>query len=223
MSAQIGFFLCYIVYIFVTCEFLPIVNRPSNCRGLSLLRAMSLCSPVIPSVIDTNQLFESYRQSLHALTWTRNLLCLKWAKSTNEISQQQERSLFLQLLIMLLSCLFNIFHPPPPHYYNISPSECENLVWQENSCPSVVYTHIAGLGQTLLSSWHNWWAAGLSLRWLLPSTSQGLSCPGCWLAGPWRSSARPDWQQRSRTWQWPSTLREYKGCVIKRHENVFSQ
>lgn len=61
-------------------------------------------------VSDWHKLLESYRQSLHALTWTRNLLCLKWAKSTNEISQQQERSLFLQILIMFIQH----FPSPPP-------------------------------------------------------------------------------------------------------------
>lgn len=156
----------------------------------------------------------------------RNLPYLEWAKSTNEMRWG------LQLINTFLSASTiahsRNFSPPPALPQKI---ECVNYwflslrVEQSPSDNTLIrqkkqqlrFTHIAGWGQILLSSWHSWLAAGPWPHWLLPSTNQGWSCPGCWSADPWRSSAHPDWQQRSRTLRWLGTLRDqgHKGFVIK--------
>lgn len=173
-----------------------------------------------PSVIDRNQLFQAYRQSPHALTWIQNLLYLEWAKATNQIFQQQERSFFLQLINVFYqfafvpTVLFLLTNGTP----TIIPATCVSywfsLKWYDTNIlsywekllrqgkKSLGFTHIAGWGLILLlSSSHNWLATGLWPHWRLLSTSQGWSCPGCWSTDPWRSSAHPDWQRCSRTLQ----------------------
>lgn len=89
-----------------------------------------------------------------------------------------------------------------------SPSEkcVERSAEQMQIKETLRVTYIAGWGLILWSSWHNWWATGLWPHWLLLSTSQGWSCPGCWLTDLWRNSAHPDWQQSSHTSRWPGTL-----------------
>lgn len=178
---------------------------------------MGLCSPVIPQWLTETNYFKL--TVCLSMLWHGWGIYRTWSEPSqpNEISQQQEGSSSLQLINMSYRLPFvpTILVLSINSSHIITPTECVNYwfsvklydrevlsLWEKvvkAGNKTLRVTHIADWGLILLSSWHNWLAAGPWPRWLLPSTSQGLSCPGCWSADPWRSSAHLDWQQCSHT------------------------